>query len=68
MVLFNVHFETKLGNDEKVIVVGAGISGLMDAFALSQADFAVSVYAKGSDPRKNSNWQASQSSTLGGEA
>jgi len=34
-------------------VLGAGISGMMGAFALYQAGFDVSIYAKGPDPRKD---------------
>jgi len=44
-------FSKKSNNGQTVAVLGAGISGLMDAFALHQAGFAVSVYAKGPDPR-----------------
>lgn len=38
-------------NHQTVIVVGSGISGLMDAFALHQAGFEVTVISKGVDPR-----------------
>ncbi|MDP9249079.1 MAG: FAD-dependent oxidoreductase [bacterium] len=51
---------------KKVIVVGAGISGLMDAFFLFNAGFKISLYAKGPDPRKTANITEQYSSTRGG--
>ncbi len=53
---------------KNVIVVGAGISGLMDAFALQQAGFRVAVYAKGPDPRihrKSEHYSSTQNGELG---
>ncbi len=47
--------------------MGAGMSGIMDAFFLSQYGFAVSIYAKGPDPRIPAASGKQHSSTMGGE-
>jgi hypothetical protein len=55
--------QKKKSNGETVAVVGAGISGLMNAFALLKSGFKIFLYAKGPDPRKNH--QAEQYSSTG---
>jgi len=45
-------FLKRKSKGETVAVVGSGISGLMDAFALREHGFDVSVYTKGPDPRR----------------
>ena len=52
---------------KKVIVVGAGISGLMEAFMLHNAGLDVFLYAKGPNPRINLDKGKQHSSTRGGE-
>lgn len=49
-----------------VIVIGTGISGLCDAFALQQAGFRVAMYTKDADPRLSPKVNQ-YSSTRGGE-
>jgi flavin-dependent dehydrogenase len=59
-------FIQKQKNKKRIILVGSGISGLMDAFALNQVGFTVEVYSKGPDPRDRSQKDYS-SSTHNGE-
>ncbi len=59
-------FSKKSRNKKTIIIVGTGISGLMDAFALHQAGFKIEVYTKGPDPRSGKK-QDYYSSTRNGE-
>jgi len=50
---------------EEIAVVGAGISGVVTAYALHRKKYAVSLYDRGTDPRSNTDEESASSTHSG---